>query len=90
MNRENQWQGKELTLKIKMKNLRFLGKEQEMNLRYQVPLEERGNLKARQVQRGIEVTMALQPEEVATILHTADGAATILHPQGREDPEEKS
>ena len=73
-----------------MKNLRFLGKEQEMNLRYQVPLEERGNLKARQVQRGIEVTMALQPEEVPTVPRIADVAATTLHHPGGEDQEEMS
>ena len=90
MNREKQLQGKELTPKIKMRNLRFPGRELEMNLHYQVPLERKRNLKARQVQSGTEATTALQSEEVASILHTVDEAATILHHQGKEDPEEKS
>ena len=73
-----------------MKDLRFLEKELGMNLQYQVPPEEREDLQARQVKKGTEVTMALQPKEVPTVPRIADAAATILHHPGGEDQEEMS
>ena len=71
MNREKKWQGKEHTLKTKMKNLRFQGKE--LGTSPQVPPEEREDLLARLVQEGTEVTMTHQPKEVTTVSHIVMG-----------------